>query len=119
MFIAQLLTIVGQLALTIARPTLDVRDGATAVVHLDQNTGNPQHLGSGILYGVPDAANQIPDNFYTQIGFNYLRAGGAQTLAPGRGWIWGRNEYKVSLLCDPSLTTGSIRLCPVKLQDSS
>ena len=71
------------------------RDSVTAVVNLNNNTGTPAHLVSGFIYGVPDTPNQIPDKFYTDMGFNYLRAGGAQVPAPGRGWIWGLQEYKV------------------------
>lgn len=67
----------------------------TSIVNLNNNTGSPGHLASGILYGIPDTANQIPDHFYTDFGFNYNRAGGAQVAAPGRGWIWGLTEYKV------------------------
>jgi len=37
----------------------------------------------------------VADHFYTDMGFNYARAGGAQVPAPGRGWIWGYDEYKV------------------------
>jgi hypothetical protein len=62
---------------------------------LGNNTGSPQHLASGFIYGITDTPNQIPDHFYTNIGFNYARAGGAQVPAPGRGWIWGLSEYKV------------------------
>ena len=71
------------------------RQSGTSVVNLGNNTGTPQHLASGVLYGIPDTANQIPDHFYTDMGFNYARAGGAQIPAPGRGWIWGLTEYKV------------------------
>jgi len=66
----------------------------TAVVNLNNNTGSTAHLASGILYGIPDKANQIPSHFYSDIGFNYFRGGGAQVPAPGRGWIWGTTEYK-------------------------
>jgi hypothetical protein len=72
------------------------RQSGTSVVNLGNNTGIPKHYASGILYGIPDTANQIPDHFYTDIGFNYARAGGAQIPAPGRGWIWGLTEYHVS-----------------------
>ena len=68
----------------------------TAVVNLNNNTGSIGHLASGILYGIPDTPNQIPSQFYSDIGFNYFRGGGAQVPAPGRGWIWGTTEYKVS-----------------------
>lgn len=36
------------------------RDSVTAVVNFGNNTGAPQHLASGLLYGVPDTLNQIP-----------------------------------------------------------
>jgi hypothetical protein len=65
----------------------------TAVVNLRENTGPTKHLASGLLYGVPDTSNQIPEHFYRDIGFNYLRAGGAQVPAPGRGWIHSQTEY--------------------------
>jgi len=77
---------------------LETRADNTAAVNFGNNTGTPKHLASGILYGVPDKANQIPSSFYTGLGVNYLRAGGAQVGAPGRGWIWGMNEYKVYFL---------------------
>lgn len=59
-------------------------------VDLSTNLGTPSHLASGFIYGIPDIANQIPDHFYTDMGFNYARAGGAQVLSPGRGWIFGQ-----------------------------
>lgn len=66
----------------------------TAAVRLDKNTGKPQHLASGFIYGIPDTPNQIPDHFYTDIGFNFGRAGGAQT--PQKGWLAGIDQYVVS-----------------------
>ena len=36
------------------------RDSVTAAVNFSNNTGTPQHLASGLLYGVPDTLNQIP-----------------------------------------------------------
>lgn len=68
----------------------------TAQVNLGSNTGDPKHLAAGFIYGIPDTPNQIPDHFYTDIGFKYGRAGGAQVPTPGRGWIWGLTEYQVS-----------------------
>lgn len=84
-------------AVGVAASPLVERVLGTSVVSLGNNTGAPKHLASGILYGLPDTANQIPDHFYTDMGFNYARAGGAQVAAPGRGWIWGVSEYKVRL----------------------
>ncbi|KFX87715.1 hypothetical protein V490_08070 [Pseudogymnoascus sp. VKM F-3557] len=66
----------------------------TATVNLASNIGTPKYLASGFIYGIPDTANQIPDHFYTDIKFNYCRAGGAQVGSPGRGWIHGLTEYK-------------------------
>jgi hypothetical protein len=68
----------------------------TSTVNLSNNTGTPNHLAAGFIYGIPDTPDQIPDHFYTEMGFNYARAGGAQVPAPGRGWIWGLTEYKAS-----------------------
>ncbi|RAL58342.1 hypothetical protein DID88_005214 [Monilinia fructigena] len=67
----------------------------TSTVNLSNNTGSISHLASGILYGIPDTQGQIPTSFYSEMGFNYARAGGAQVPSPGRGWIWGLSEYKV------------------------
>lgn len=67
----------------------------TSTVTLSNDTGTPRQLASGMIYGIPDTPNQIPDEFYVDMGFNYARAGGAQVAAPGRGWIWGLDEYKV------------------------
>lgn len=67
----------------------------TSIVNLNNNTGSIGHLASGILYGIPDTQGQIPPSFYSDMGFNYARAGGAQVPSPGRGWIWGLSEYKV------------------------
>lgn len=78
----------------VAGSPLVPRDSVTAVVNLGNNTGTPGHLASGILYGIPDTKDQIPTKFYTDMGFNYARAGGAQVPSPGRGWIWGLSEYK-------------------------
>ncbi|KAF8847539.1 glycoside hydrolase [Acephala macrosclerotiorum] len=63
----------------------------TAVVHLDTNTGTPQKLAANFIYGIPDTPDQIPDHFYTDIGFNFGRAGGAQT--PSTGWLGGYAQY--------------------------
>jgi len=82
-------------ALATPTPKLEERQSTnskTAKVNLASNLGAPKHLASGFIYGIPDAQNQIPDHWYTDIGFNYARAGGAQLGAPSRGWIW--NEYK-------------------------
>ncbi|KAF7158185.1 hypothetical protein CNMCM5623_002851 [Aspergillus felis] len=67
----------------------------TATVDAAISRGTPANLASGWIYGIPDQQGQIADHFYTDVGYRYGRAGGAQLVNPGeRGWIWGVNEYK-------------------------
>ncbi|KAH6647772.1 glycoside hydrolase family 39 protein [Truncatella angustata] len=85
------------LALTgvIASP-LAARDDLTATVDLSKTRGDPQNVASGFIYGIPDNyPNQIPDHWYTDIGFRYARTGGAQLGAPSRGWLWGEFEGRL------------------------
>lgn len=70
----------------------------TATVNLAVPQGTPSHYASGFIYGIPDTPNQIPDHFYTDIGFRYTRAGGSQLPAPARGWVYGANEFQVCLI---------------------
>ncbi|KAF4978136.1 hypothetical protein FZEAL_5434 [Fusarium zealandicum] len=60
-----------------AEETKPVATGV-ATVDLKAETGPPRQLASGVLYGIPDQPNQIPDHFYKDIGFNYGRGGGSQ-----------------------------------------
>ena len=69
-------------ASVVANP-LTKRVSGTSIVNLSNNTGYAENLASGFIYGIPDTPNQIPDHFYTEMGFNYARAGGAQVPAPG------------------------------------
>ncbi|KAJ5699139.1 hypothetical protein N7462_001144 [Penicillium macrosclerotiorum] len=73
---------------------LVLADNITATVNLSVSKGKPGHWASGFIYGIPDTSNRISDHWYTEIGFRYGRAGGAQLDAPARGWIWGLNEYR-------------------------
>lgn len=79
-----------------ANPLAGRQVSGTSTVNLGNNTGDVAHRASGFIYGIPDTPDQIPDHFYTEMGFNYARAGGAQVPAPGRGWIWGLTEYEAS-----------------------
>ena len=67
----------------------------TATVNLATPLGTPQHRAAGFLYGIPIAQDQIPDHFYTEMGFNYGRAGGGSEPAPARGWAYGSSEFTV------------------------
>jgi hypothetical protein len=70
-------------ASVVANP-LAKRVSGTSIVNLSNNTGYAGQLASGFIYGIPDSPNQILDHFYTEMGFNYARAGGAQVPAPGK-----------------------------------
>lgn len=50
--------------------------------------GAPQHLASGTIYGMTESGGLPQDHFYTDIKWNYMRAGGAQLDNPG-GWVGG------------------------------
>ncbi|KAL6917399.1 hypothetical protein FSST1_008894 [Fusarium sambucinum] len=63
-----------------------------ATVDLTVTTGPPRHLASGILYGIPDKPDQIPERFYKEIGFNYGRGGGSQ-LPNTRGYAVSKEDY--------------------------
>jgi hypothetical protein len=48
---------------------LVLRDSITATVDLSVTRGEPQHLASGFIYGIPDNfPNQIPDSWYVVVG---------------------------------------------------
>ena len=64
----------------------------TAYVNLAAEIGQPEHIASGFIYGIPDN-DQVPDHWYTDIDFLGSRAGGAQLGAPNRGWLYGLDEY--------------------------
>ncbi|KAL2066670.1 hypothetical protein VTL71DRAFT_2742 [Oculimacula yallundae] len=93
------LTGVASIALCVSSTPVEIakRQLGTATVSLAQPSGTPSHLASGFIYGIPDngssVSTQIPDHFYTDIKFNYCRAGGAQLPAPSRGWIHGIEEF--------------------------
>lgn len=70
----------------------------TATIDLATPIGNPQHIAAGFLYGIPIRQDQIPDHFYTEMGFNYGRSGGGSQPAPARGWAHGPSEFTVSLI---------------------
>lgn len=78
-------------ALALTALSIVSADRYIASVDVGTKLGAPRHLASGILYGIPDVQNQIPDHWYTDIGFKYNRAGGAQISA--KGWRLGYAQY--------------------------
>jgi hypothetical protein len=71
--------------LVTGKPTGSKHFNTTASIDPKKLTGSPEHLASGMIYGIPDQPNQIPDHFYTDIAFRFGRAGGAQLNEPSRG----------------------------------
>jgi hypothetical protein len=72
-------------------PRQSSQDTATVDLTAGARRGAPQNLASGVLYGIPDDPTQIPDHFYSDMGFNYARVGGAQLDAGG--WVDGLETY--------------------------
>lgn len=60
----------------------------TIGVNFATTGGTPQYLASGIIYGMTENASLPQDHFFTDIKWNYMRAGGAQLDNPG-GWVGG------------------------------
>ncbi|KAG4277350.1 hypothetical protein FPRO04_07647 [Fusarium proliferatum] len=70
------------------------QSSGTAVVSLSNNTGSTNYLASGIIFGIPDNASQIPDHMYTDWGFNFARGGGPSLPSPAGGRLAGRTQYE-------------------------
>jgi len=84
-------------AASVAANPLTKRVSGTSIVNLSNNTGYAENLASGFIYGIPDTPNQIPDHFYTEMGFNHARAGGAQVPAPGENKFFHIFETLISI----------------------
>lgn len=63
----------------------------TATVSLSRPSGIPEHLASGMIYGIPAKPNQIPAEFYSGMGFRWNLAGAAQTATTG--WLGGVDDF--------------------------
>ncbi|KAF3019770.1 hypothetical protein E8E14_011398 [Neopestalotiopsis sp. 37M] len=85
--VATLLT-TSALAAIVAADTLS----GTSSIWLGNNTGGTNLMGSGILLGSPLNPNQIPDSYWSDIGFWNMRSGGSQ-LNESRGWTYGYDDF--------------------------
>ncbi|KAL2882028.1 hypothetical protein SGCOL_002769 [Colletotrichum sp. CLE4] len=65
----------------------------SSYVWLNDNTGTPRHMASGVLSGIPSNPDQILDHWLSDIKFWNLRSGGSQLAEPRRGWTRGLNEF--------------------------
>jgi hypothetical protein len=90
--------VIGALAVALEPHRIKRQDvKGTATINLAMPLGTPRHIASGFLYGIPIAQNQVPDHFYTDMGFNDGRAGGGSEPAPARGWAFGSSEFTVCI----------------------
>ncbi|MEU8273131.1 ricin-type beta-trefoil lectin domain protein [Microbispora bryophytorum] len=55
--------------------------------------GSPTYRASGWIYGMTENAAGPPDNYFTDVKFRYMRAGGAQLDSPG-GWVSGKYDRR-------------------------
>jgi hypothetical protein len=80
-------------AFTIAvPPSAQAADEAIAV-DFSAGGGSPTYRASGWIYGMTEDASAPPDNFFRDVKFRYMRAGGAQLDSPG-GWVSGRYDRR-------------------------
>ncbi len=55
--------------------------------------GSPTYRASGWIYGMTENGANPPDNYFTDVKFRYMRAGGAQLDSPG-GWVSGKYDRR-------------------------
>ncbi|MFG1865868.1 ricin-type beta-trefoil lectin domain protein [Microbispora bryophytorum] len=55
--------------------------------------GSPTYRASGWIYGMTENAANPPSNYFTDVKFRYMRAGGAQLDSPG-GWVSGKYDRR-------------------------
>ncbi|WP_231648261.1 beta-xylosidase [Saccharothrix sp. NRRL B-16348] len=55
--------------------------------------GAPTHRASGWIYGMTEDGTGPADHFFRDVGFRYMRAGGAQLDGPG-GWVAGKYDRR-------------------------
>src|SRR6266540_3815531 len=80
-------------AITIAlAPAAQAADQSIAV-DFSAGGGSPTYRASGWIYGMTEDASNPPDNYFRDVKFRYMRAGGAQLDSPG-GWVSGRYDRR-------------------------
>src|SRR4051812_17087219 len=79
-------------ATVVLSPPAQAADQSLAV-NFSVASGAPTYRASGWIYGMTEDASGPPDNFYRDVKFRYMRAGGAQLDGPG-GWVSGRYDRR-------------------------
>jgi hypothetical protein len=88
-----------------------VTASGTATVALDSASGTAAFIANGVHNGIPPndfsayvkgtppskaaVQTQIPDHFFTGIKLQNARGGQGNLPKPSRGWMYGKEEYKV------------------------
>ncbi|WP_052745004.1 RICIN domain-containing protein [Micromonospora sp. HK10] len=83
--LAAVLVLTSGLAVSPARPALAANESIS--VNFATTTGTPTYRASGWIYGMTEDGVNPPDNFFRDVKFQAMRAGGAQL--PGGGWVGG------------------------------
>lgn len=73
------------LTVVAARPALAADESIS--VNFSVTNGTPTYRASGWIYGMTEDGTNPPDNYYRDVKFQAMRAGGAQL--PGGGWVGG------------------------------
>jgi hypothetical protein len=94
MRLTRILVTVSALVLTLI-PAQAAQAAAVDTVAVDFSTANgtPLHRASGTIYGFTEDGSLPQDHFYTDIGWHFERAGGAQLDNPG-GWAAGKYDRR-------------------------
>ena len=75
-----------------ASPSAQAAD-ESITVNFANAGGSPTYRASGWIYGMTENASGPADNFYRDVKFRYMRAGGAQLDSPG-GWVSGKYDRR-------------------------
>ncbi|MEV0431270.1 RICIN domain-containing protein [Micromonospora sp. NPDC050495] len=83
--LAAVLVLTSGFTVSLARPALAANESIS--VNFATTTGTPTYRASGWIYGMTEDGLNPPDNFFRDVKFQAMRAGGAQL--PGGGWVGG------------------------------
>ncbi|KAA9373162.1 beta-xylosidase [Microbispora cellulosiformans] len=62
-------------------------------VNFSVTNGSPTYRASGWIYGMTENGAAPADNYFRDVKFRYMRAGGAQLDSPG-GWVSGKYDRR-------------------------
>ncbi|GLW22772.1 beta-xylosidase [Microbispora amethystogenes] len=62
-------------------------------VNFSVTNGSPTYRASGWIYGMTENGANPPDQFFTDVKYRYMRAGGAQLDSPG-GWVSSKYDRR-------------------------